>query len=225
MKIYTINEIVGSVGMVVPVMDLTFKKIWPVGSNPKAPIKGVVTDGQTEMNFALWIKGKVNEGSRYMVHSIMGKSGLAGLQVKQNDYNGKVTIELHIDRTARIEPFGAQPQTPTQTQKPQQNAPQRQPEAFNAQSDVDVDAKIAQYGALYHKCLKEASLLRIKSKHDPEFTFAVMKDIASCYFIQAVRDGLLNHLENEHQKTKGGVGDHPDHENQEDDTKSDNDIF
>lgn len=56
---------------------------------------------------------------------------------------------------------------------------------------VNVDTVISKYGKLYRKCMDEAWAIRVP---DSGMEISDTKDIASCFFIQGMMDGLLNHI-------------------------------
>lgn len=204
MKVYKLSEC--EVGMTIPTLDLTVKKLWPAktgasNGRPWMIISGMVSDGEKEMKVAFWNREQVPQiGDRFFAHSVMGKQGLTGLTVKEEDYQGKISTVLHVTKSARIEPFGQTPQQRIEKQAEDDCMPKYENKmdlvskttVTYAPPKPSIDTRIAQYGKLYEKCLNEAAKIGIKEV--PNLECREIKDIASCLFIQAVKEGLLEQI-------------------------------
>jgi hypothetical protein len=133
--------------------------------------------------------------------STQGRGGLSGVSVVENEYKGNKTIELKIDKNSTFvkgTPDEAFKEAPSL--EPQGTAKALEtkvndllPKRGDGALKLNVDDILTKYRILYQKCRNMA----IEMDPNDELSATDKKDIASCFFIQSIKDGLLNHINTE----------------------------
>lgn len=134
-----------------------------------------------------------DKGKEIQFESKGTKFGLKGVSVEEREHNGKTYMGVKITKTAQIRWVGAsesvqedavdnEPKTATELNKALDNHFKNRPNVKTPQE------RIKQLGSLYDLCLIEASKV-------PNIELGDVKDVASCFFISAMREGLADKME------------------------------
>lgn len=146
-------------------------------------------------------------GKTLVFKSMEGKHGLKGVEVKKGkEYKGKSEIELHVSNVALI--VGSEEEPNVSLAEPSVRMPMTATEVAKNERITALDAslshedrkvgigiaksRITQYYGLYDICLEVAA--KLAQKHTFEDKSELIKDIATTFFIQGMKDGLADKL-------------------------------
>lgn len=215
MKIYTIKEIQEMVGVIIPLVRVKIEKLWEyktgVGANGQWMMQnGEVSDetGKMKVVFSGREPVQFKQGDTIYIHSTSGSRGVNGVKVEQNEYQKKdgsqvSELVLKVAKTARLENAGSNPPSNVEnrTKAESPGSPINDPKYLVGSTQhppilnraiSEPGTKLAQYRALYELCLNNAEAINNGSEVD--LSPSDVKDIASCMFIQGVKDGLLERV-------------------------------
>lgn len=167
-------------------------------------------------------------GRTLIFKSMETKHGLRGIEVKNNEYKGKTTIELHVSKAALI--VGSQEEEDTVSQvDPSTRMPQNEsveglhvPIRHEDRKLGIATAKnrLTQLAGLYDLCWKTVLAMEFKKDLEEQVEGAdteMLKDVATTLFIAAQREGLADKMAVRTIEKFYGEGsqDHPKNEAQE----------
>lgn len=208
MKINALKEMVGAV---VPEVSGTIIKLWPRkngATNGKewSLQGGTIKDETGEIDFTIWNRNELPQSLRNVsltFKAAMGmKGGLLGLKVAKNKKDPS-KIGLDVDAKAMIsdkensiqnDPVDDIDMSPPSEKRVE--APQASPTTTNNNSKSPQE-RIAQFGKLYKLCLKTACAATEVGQEDYDIIMdgSDVKDVASCLFISAMKEGLADKME------------------------------
>jgi hypothetical protein len=205
---FTIEQAKGMAGKQIARIEATVVSVYDrkTGEGQYGPWSiqsGLIRDDTGEMKivFKQFPDRSKLVGKKLVFKSMEGRNGLKGIEVKNNDYKGKITPELHVTKTALIigaeeEPYVSQVEPSTRIP---QNEPERPIEAVNP-ALLHEDRKLGlataknrltQLAGLYDMCWKTVRGMDLKEE---DLSSEEFKDIATTLFIQASREGLADKM-------------------------------
>lgn len=204
MRIITIAEASGIPGEIVPCIKGTLISLFAqktgisAAGDPWSLQNGEVQDSTGKMRVTFSSREPLPDslkGEEIILESKTTKFGLQGVKVKENNFKGKTTIELHITPSAIITFPNAT--APTNTDIPEQKQSQpmtKAPEKPMTQIDGIEKARkrIMQFSNLYSMTLKAARYVGETEGLEGED----IRQISTTFFIQSVKEGLENGLPN-----------------------------
>lgn len=83
-------------------VSVTLKKVYPKKDNPSAPQNAIVADPSGEIKLVVWKHSDISkmEGKTVVIHA---NAAGQGLFTKLNEYNGKTTQELHVNKSGQFQ--------------------------------------------------------------------------------------------------------------------------
>lgn len=210
MKTVTIAEAKTKVGFVIEGVTGVVQKIFPRKTGETAKNgktftwsiqNGELSDDTGIIKFTIF--GAVDEmpqswkGKTITFLSTQGRGGWNGVFVENNEYNGKVTVQLKIDKTAKVvegtpqEAFENNQISSGNGTRNDQNVGLIQTQHIPPNNTLkpNLDEMIGKYGFLYQKCVEQAAKIEGVTEESN------IKDVATTFWIQSMRDGLINNIE------------------------------
>lgn len=204
-KTFTISEAKEMVGMTIPRMELLVGQVYirKTGEGQYGPWSlqnALVKDetGEIKLVFDKLPDQKGLVGKKLIFKSMPGKHGINGIKVKKEEFEGKERIEIWVSRVALIVSAQEEPNVSAVTPSIRlpQNEPQTPSEPKISHDDrklgiATVKNRLTQLAGLYEICWNAAeSIGERRGEQEP----TIVKDIASCLFIQSVREGLSDKM-------------------------------
>lgn len=207
-KTFTISEVKQMEGMVIPRMEvmvgMVYERKTGTGQYGEWSLQGAMCSddtGEMKIVFKQYPDQSKLSGRKMVFKSMEGKHGLKGVEVKKNDYKGKVTMELHVSKAALI--VSAAAEDNTTLAEPSNRIPHIEPQGFEAppikHEDRKLDIAIArnrmtQLAGLYDLSWDTACALSCTNNSENILKSEQIKDIATTLFIQGVREGLADKM-------------------------------
>lgn len=217
MKTYKINEAKEMIGQQIPRIIGTLTKVYDrkTGEGKFGPWSlqnGELQDetGVVSIVFSGLPDMTDKRGQEITFRSNQSKKGLTGIVMEENTYNGVTKPQLKVSASAlildgeeiekthggtveKVEPkeiVGEEPES-----KPVNRLPQTNGNGHHVDGAQVVRKRLMQYANLRELCDNAASFLYSKDAMSAEDK-QIIKDVASCFFIQALREGLADKLPN-----------------------------
>lgn len=148
-------------------------------------------------------------GRTIVLKSMEGKHGLKGVEVKKGkEYKGKSEVELHVSNVALI--VGAEGEERVSLAEPSTRMPMTNAEVVENGVKMALEAslghedrkmgigiaknRLTQLAGLYDLCWKTVKAMDLHPDVNHKGELKVIGSIASCLFIQGVREGLADKM-------------------------------
>lgn len=210
MKSYTIKEAQEMSGQVIPRIVVKVLKVYDrkTGEGQYGPWSlqnAEIQDssGKMKLVFSKLPSQASLEGKTMVFKSLETRHGLKGVEAKENTYKDKTTVELKVNNLALIVSDNDEPNVemvkPTGQDEPPMDFPLKGLENVS-HDQVKTNIALAknrltQLAGLYDLCWKTTNNMEASNDIN-EFSqnLVLKKDIASCLFIQSVREGLADKM-------------------------------
>lgn len=211
-----ISELKDRVGTAIPGVQGKIIAVFPpkegTGAKGKWKVQNInIEDATGKIKCSLWNCQTFTEevkGREIQFFSVGSRGKLVGVSVKLNEYNDKngvaqKSVQVEVSKSDNIKWADSSIQDHPEDNEPSRNIedmPSNEPKMPHKSSeslkrDKTPSDRIKQFGKLYEIAWNESIKVSNKFSDRGEFPKDLTKDIATTFFIQAVREGLADKMD------------------------------
>lgn len=202
MRSYTIKEAQEMSGQVIPRIVVKVLKVYDrkTGEGQYGPWSlqnAEIQDSTGKMKLVFSkLPSQANlEGKTMVFKSLETRHGLKGVEAKENTYKDKTTVELKVNNLALIVSDNDEPNVKMVKPTGQDEPPKENVESVS-HDQVKTNIALAknrltQLAGLYELCWITSNKI---GQNMGEECPQILKDVASCLYIQAIREGLADKM-------------------------------